>query len=61
MGYFLSIPIELERAAMVDGAAAWACSSASSCRDLPGARGEAFFSFTLAWNEYLYASVFVSD
>jgi multiple sugar transport system permease protein len=62
MGYFMSIPIELEEAGLVDG-----CSRIGVLLrivmpiTLPALAVTAFFSFTLSWNEYLYASVFVSD
>jgi len=62
MSYFLSVPVELEEAGLVDG-----CSRAGVLFrivmpvTLPALAVTAFFSFTLSWNEYLYASVFVSD
>jgi ABC-type glycerol-3-phosphate transport system permease component len=62
MGYFMSIPVELEEAALVDG-----CSRLGVLVriilpiSLPALAVIAFFSFTLAWNEYLYAVVFNSN
>ncbi len=62
MGYFVSVPVELEEAGLVDG-----CSRVGVLFrivmpvTLPALAVTAFFSFTLSWNEYLYASVFVSD
>lgn len=62
IGYFLSIPIELEEAALVDG-----CTRLGVLFriilpiSLPALAVVAFFSFTLSWNEYLYAIVFNSD
>jgi len=62
MGYFLSVPVELEEAGLVDG-----CSRLGVLFrivmpvTLPALAVTAFFSFTLSWNEYLYASVFVSN
>jgi len=61
MGYFLSIPIELEESAMIDG-----CSRLGVLwrivlpLTLPALAAVAFFSFTLSWNEFIYASVLVS-
>ena len=61
MGYFISIPIELEDAALVDG-----CTRLGVLFriilpiSLPALAVVAFFSFTLSWNEYLYAVVFNS-
>jgi multiple sugar transport system permease protein len=62
VGYLKSIPYELEEAAMVDGA--------SRVRILfqvilplsvPGLISAFIFCFTLSWNEYLYALVFMSS
>ncbi len=61
MGFFMSIPIELEEAALVDG-----CTRIGVLFriilpiSLPALAVVAFFSFTLSWNEYLYAVVFNS-
>jgi ABC-type glycerol-3-phosphate transport system permease component len=62
MGYFMSIPIELEESAMIDG-----CGRLGVLfrivmpLTVPALAVVAFFSFTLAWNEFIYASVLVSD
>lgn len=62
LGYFRSVPLELEEAALVDG-----CSRLSALvriilpMSLPALAVVAFFSFTLAWSEFLYANVFVSS
>jgi len=62
VGYLKSIPRELEEAAMVDGA--------SRVRIIleiilplsaPGLISAFIFCFTLSWNEYLYALVFMSS
>ena len=61
MGFFMSIPKELEDAALVDG-----CTRLGVLIrivlpiSLPALAVVAFFSFTLSWNEYLYAIVFNS-
>jgi multiple sugar transport system permease protein len=61
MGYFASIPVELEEAALVDG-----CNRISALvrivlpLALPAIVVVIFFSFTRAWNEFLYAHVFTS-
>jgi ABC-type glycerol-3-phosphate transport system permease component len=61
MGYFKSIPVELEEAALVDG-----CNRVSALirivlpLALPALVVMTFFSFTHAWNEFLYAHVFTS-
>ena len=62
MGYFMSIPIELEESAMIDG-----CSRLGVLfrivlpLTVPALAVVAFFSFTLSWNEFIYASVLVAD
>ena len=62
LGYFRSVPMELEEAALVDG-----CSRMSALvriilpMSLPALAVVAFFSFTQAWNEFLYANVFVNS
>jgi multiple sugar transport system permease protein len=61
MGYFKSVPVELEEAALVDG-----CNRVTAlirvvlpvC--LPALAVVTFFSFTRSWNEFLYAYVFTS-
>jgi multiple sugar transport system permease protein len=62
MGYFKSIPKEMEECAMIDGA-----SRIKIFRKiilplcLPGVLSAGIFCFTLSWNEYLYALVFISS
>jgi ABC-type glycerol-3-phosphate transport system permease component len=62
MGYFKSIPVELEEAALVDG-----CNRVGALLRiviplaLPALVVVTFFSFTHAWNEFLYAHVFTSS
>ncbi len=62
MGYFRTIPIELEQAAMVDGAtrlqAMWRVVLPLA---LPGVLSAGIFCFTLGWNEFLYALVFMGS
>ena len=61
MGYFKSVPAELEEAARVDG-----CNRVGALMrivlpmSLPALAVVTFFSFTHAWNEFLYAHVFTS-
>jgi multiple sugar transport system permease protein len=62
MGYFRSMPVELEEQAMVDG-----CSKIGALMRIllplsaPGLVASAIFSFTLAWNEFLLALVITMD
>lgn len=60
--YFLTIPRELEDAALVDGATRWQ-SLVLVIMPLatPGIAVASIYSFTLAWNEYLYAFTLLSD
>ena len=60
--YFLTIPRELEDAALVDGATRWQ-SLVLIVMPLatPGIAVACIYSFTLAWNEYLYAFTLLSD
>jgi len=61
MGYFRSVPVELEEAALVDG-----CNRVTALIrivlpvSLPALVVVTFFSFTRSWNEFLYAYVFTS-
>jgi len=61
MGYFKSIPMELEESALVDG-----CTRIGALARIvlplamPAIVVVIFFSFTRAWNEFLYAHVFTS-
>jgi ABC-type glycerol-3-phosphate transport system permease component len=61
LGYFKSVPLELEEAALVDG-----CTRLGALIrivipvSLPALAVVTFFSFTLSWNEFLYAIVFTN-
>jgi len=62
IGFFKALPTELEEAAFVDGAGR----VAALTRVLlplaaPGIVASAIFAFTLSWNEFLYALVFIQD
>ena len=62
MGYFESIPEELEQAAMIDGATRFgAFSRVVLPLAAPGVLAAALYAFTQAWNEFLYALVFITD
>jgi multiple sugar transport system permease protein len=60
--YFLNIPMELEDAAMVDGATRFQ-SMVKVVMPLatPGIAAASVYAFTLSWNEYLYAFTLLSD
>ncbi len=62
MGYFESIPVELEEAAMIDGATRFgAFRRVILPLASPGLLAAALYAFTQAWNEFLYALVFITD
>lgn len=62
MGYFRTIPVALEEAALVDG-----CTRLTALFRIilplstPAIVVTALFSFTLSWNEFLYALTFTSN
>jgi multiple sugar transport system permease protein len=62
MGYFRSIPVELEEAAMIDGAsrlyAFWRITLPLAA---PAMLSVTLFAFTNAWNEFLFAFVFITS
>jgi len=59
---FGSIPEELEEAAMIDGATRFgAFRRIILPLAAPGVLAAGLFAFTQAWNEFLYALVFISD
>jgi multiple sugar transport system permease protein len=62
IGYFRSIPVELEEAAMIDGAsrlyAFWRITLPLAA---PALLSVTLFAFTNAWNEFLFAFVFITS
>jgi multiple sugar transport system permease protein len=62
IGYFRTVPIELEEAALVDGATKWTVLWRIIVPlSAPAMVVVAVFSFTLSWNEFLYALVLVQN
>ncbi len=62
MGYFESIPEELEEAAMIDGATRFgAFYRIVLPLSAPGVLAAGLYAFTQAWNEFLYALVFITS
>ena len=62
MGYFKSIPKELEECARIDGAPRWkAMAYIIFPIAVPGILSAGIFAFTLSWNEFIYALVFLSS
>ena len=61
MGYFKAIPKELEECARIDGASRWkAMVYIIFPIAVPGILSAGIFAFTLSWNEFIYALVFLS-
>jgi multiple sugar transport system permease protein len=61
MGYFKSVPRELEEAARIDGASRFqAMTRIVLPLCTPGLLSAAIFSFTLSQNEFLYALIFLA-
>jgi multiple sugar transport system permease protein len=62
LGYYHSIPVELEEAAMIDGAtrlgAFWKITLPLAA---PALLAVTLFAFTNAWNEFLFAFVFITS
>jgi len=62
MGYFKTIPFELEECALIDGATRWQILIKIILPlSIPGLISAFIFCFTLCWNEFIYALVFISD
>jgi multiple sugar transport system permease protein len=62
MGYFRSIPHELEECALIDGASRWQILTRIILPlSVPGLISAGIFAFTLSWNEFIYALTFVSS
>jgi multiple sugar transport system permease protein len=62
MGYFRSIPFELEESALVDGATRWQIlTKVILPLAVPGLISAGIFAFTLSWNEFIYALTFISS
>jgi len=62
MGYFRSIPYELEECALIDGATRLqVLTKIILPLAVPGLISAGIFAFTLSWNEFIYALTFVSS
>jgi multiple sugar transport system permease protein len=62
MGYFRSIPYELEESALVDGATRWQILRRIILPlAVPGLISAGIFAFTLSWNEFIYALTFIQS
>ena len=62
MGYFRSIPYELEECALIDGASRLQILVKILLPlSVPGLISAGIFAFTLSWNEFIYALTFISS
>ncbi|HVY52571.1 MAG TPA: ABC transporter permease subunit [Devosia sp.] len=62
IGYFRSIPVELEEAAMIDGASRlYTFLRITLPLAAPALLSVTLFAFTNAWNEFLFAFVFITS
>ena len=62
MGYFRSIPYELEECALIDGANRWQILTKIVLPlAVPGLISAGIFAFTLSWNEFIYALTFIQS
>ena len=62
MGYFKTIPYELEECALIDGATRWQILVKIILPlAIPGLISAGIFSLTLCWNEFIYALTFLSS
>jgi multiple sugar transport system permease protein len=62
IGYFKSIPYELEECALIDGATRLQILTQITLPlAIPGLISAGIFSFTLSWNEFIYALAFIQS
>ncbi|MEP6997993.1 MAG: carbohydrate ABC transporter permease [Betaproteobacteria bacterium] len=62
MGYFKTIPLELEECALIDGASRFQILVRIILPlAVPGLISAGIFAFTLSWNEFIYALTFISS
>jgi multiple sugar transport system permease protein len=62
MGYFKTIPYELEECALIDGASRWQILVKIIVPlAIPGLISAFIFCFTLCWNEFIYALTFLQS
>jgi len=62
MGYFKTIPKELEECARIDGATRFSAMVRIIFPvAIPGILSAGIFAFTLSWNEFIYALIFMSS
>lgn len=61
-GFFVTIPVEIEEAAEMDGASTWRVLwSVLFPLVMPGVISTSVFAFVTAWNDYIFAYTFMKD
>ena len=62
VGYFKSIPLELDEAAIIDGCSRWqAFVKITLPVVIPGVASSAIYAFVTCWNEYMFANLLMAD
>lgn len=62
VGYFKTIPLELDEAAIIDGCSRWqAFIKITLPVVMPGVSSSAIYAFVTCWNEYMFANLLMAD
>lgn len=62
VGYFKTIPLELDEAAIIDGCSRWqAFVKITLPVVIPGVASSAIYAFVTCWNEYMFANLLMAD
>lgn len=62
VGYFKTIPITLDEAAIIDGASRWQVFYKVALPIVaPGVASSAIYAFITCWNEYMFANLLMAD
>lgn len=62
VGYFKTIPLELDEAAIIDGCSRWqAFIKITLPVVMPGVSASAIYAFVTCWNEYMFANLLMAD
>ena len=62
VGYFKTIPLELDEAAIIDGCSRWqAFVKITLPVVIPGVASSAIYAFVTCWNEYMFAKLLMAD
>ena len=62
VGFFKTIPLELDEAAIIDGCSRWrAFRQIVLPMTLPGISSSAIYAFITAWNEYMFAQILINN